>query len=217
MSYIVGFTGQSGVGKTTQARRLHIDDGALHLSFATPLRAYVYLKYGFDLTRAGDKEYEHFPLGQWGHNIQELLVKESARVLSEVHPLTWVTLVNQLRLWYWDGQEPIVFSDVRQPHELNYVVGLGGEVVRLTRDTTARSVQPLDNLLTGYNLPTFHLVDDNTTYTPTRRVDGRHPLVLPRWSYIVSLLLRNEVYAEGYMDACDTLLHQLNIITLPRD
>jgi adenylate kinase family enzyme len=145
---LIAFTGLSGAGKDYQAQKLQEHFGFKHLKFAMGLRGLVYSQLGIHGILTKEQEISS--------GIQDLLVSESRKVLSE-DPLLWVDILDTV--WWLKvthSTDRWVISDLRQPHELEYVRNFGGSIYRVTRESQAPE-QPLDRLLDSYELPAWDL------------------------------------------------------------
>lgn len=149
--YLIGLTGVSGVGKTTLAKHIALEEGFVHCSFSLPLRALVYHMYRLDITKWGDKTYEHTTLtrgeGQ-GATPQQLLIREGWWCRAH-DPWVFVRYVAELVRDYRVQDYPgMVFDDARQANEALFIRNLGGTVMELRRPNIERAPQALDDNLT---------------------------------------------------------------------
>ena len=145
---LIAFTGLSGAGKDYQAQKLQEHFGFKHLKFAMGLRGLVYSQLGILEILTKEQEIST--------GIQDLLISESRRVLSE-DPLLWVDILDAV--WWFKvthSTDRWVISDLRQPHELEYIRNYGGSIYRVTRESQTPE-QPLDRLLDSYEIPEWDL------------------------------------------------------------
>ena len=153
---LIAFTGLSGAGKDYQAQKLQEHFGFKHLKFAMGLRGLVYSQLGIHEILTKEQEISS--------GIQDLLISESRRVLSE-YPLLWVDILETI-WWYkvTSNTDRWVISDLRQPHEFEYVRNYGGSIYRVTRESQVPE-QPLDRLLDSYEIPEW----DFEKYYPAKK------------------------------------------------
>jgi hypothetical protein len=153
---LIAFTGLSGAGKDYQAQRLQENFGFKHLKFAMGLRGLVYSQSGIREILPKEQEISS--------GVQDLLISESRRVLSH-DPLLWVDILDTV-WWYKvsNSTDRWVISDLRQPHELEYVQRYGGSIYRVTRESQAPE-QPLDRLLDSYEIQEWNF----EKYYPTKK------------------------------------------------
>jgi hypothetical protein len=145
---LIAFTGLSGAGKDYQAQKLQEHFGFKHLKFAMGLRGLVYSQLGIHGILTKEQEISS--------GIQDLLISESRKVLRD-DPQLWVDILETI--WWYKVSASIdrwVISDLRQPHELEYVRNYGGSVYRVTRESQVPE-QPLDRLLDSYEIPEWDL------------------------------------------------------------
>lgn len=145
---IIGLTGPSGVGKDTLANHL-VSQGAVHLKYANPLRAMVYVLYDLDHLRIGDKQYEEEA------GVTDMLI--AFNVLYKTYDPDLMVKGLQYITSIIPSDSDVVVSDVRQPNELDYIQLMGGRVYRLHREQPARAPRPLDHLLDRCTLPVLDL------------------------------------------------------------
>lgn len=162
MTIILGFHGKAGCGKSTAAKYLSKYHGFHVLSFATPIKASLFIMFaplGLTSEHLTDPELKEkvIPaLGKSPRQLMQLLGTEFGRDL--VHPDIWVKIMqSRIDEAVSKGHTKIVIDDVRLPNEAAKLVRRIGTIVHLKRpdakSVNAHSseagleIQPEDSLI----------------------------------------------------------------------
>lgn len=207
--------GPSGSGKDWIAQSL-VNQGWLHLKFAALLRGIVYIKYGLDPAKIGDKDYElNYAIPWLSWSPQELLLRVGADA-RDFHPdiFVWGALYLGIKHGVSPNCPGIVISDCRQPNEAAILRALGFQGGKLTGRST-RPEQPLDRLLhdgeftlTGEILVKLYRLRDRPN--PLSAQEGQYGMIMRNW---IEAKVACSVNPEAFQLAQDYIT-QINTPTL---
>ena len=134
---LIGLIGRAGAGKTTVANHLEADWHFEQVALADPIVAMIHALYaeaGVDGAWAVERALKDQPPPQIGASYRRLaqtLGTDWGRHL--VHPDLWINIAaHKVRVAHLH-QAHVVVSDVRFPNEAQWVLDMGGQLVRITR------------------------------------------------------------------------------------
>ncbi len=135
---LIGLVGVAGAGKTTVAQHLAGEWGFDHVAFAAPLQAMVSALA--DVAGVPDRylvlrELKEAPMPVLGASyrlLMQTLGTEWGRQL--ISPDLWVRIAAEAVAEARRQQSHVVISDVRFANEAEWILGLGGRLVLITRN-----------------------------------------------------------------------------------
>lgn len=147
---LLGLAGKSMAGKDTFALPLIQSHGWSHLKFADPLKDMIR-----SLLRSAGVFYDEIEEMVEGNNKETpspIFFGKSARFAMQtlgtdwrdmIHPDLWTNILEtRLRNMEHANVPGVVITDVRFPHEVNFIHRLGGYVVRLNRVEGNKNITP---------------------------------------------------------------------------
>ncbi len=166
---IIGFGYRAGSGKDTACAHLATNFRATtQLAFADPLKKAAQQIFGFSHAQVfGDLKEVVDPF--WGFTPRFALQKMGTEAMKGVFgPGLWVESMRR----HMDkaahlGTKHFVFSDVRFPAEADWILGLGGVLVRLDRNNSGAGTHASETAMDDY--PHWDYVWDNNGTLPELR------------------------------------------------
>lgn len=132
---LVAITGKAGAGKDTAAEALIRGLGFSPTAFAEPLKESCMFKFGLShddvFTQEGKKRF----VPEWNKTVGEILQKEGTEATKSFWgPDFWVRRWDMTRKSFIEaGQPDLVITDCRFDEEAEFIIALGGIVIRITR------------------------------------------------------------------------------------
>lgn len=140
---LIGVTGRARAGKSTVARYLAAEHKFHEGAFAKRLKATVAIKFNLKPEETNEANYEKV-IERWGMTFRQMLQLEGTEggwQLYDPHlspgPSLWVRHMQVA--WDYIKSEPeefggLVISDVRFPHEVEWLTEEGGLLIRVVRE-----------------------------------------------------------------------------------
>jgi hypothetical protein len=162
---IVALSGKKGAGKSTVARYLHRRlEGSQIIAFAEPLKRIAVELFGAESIQVNGNEDQKNTVAHCGLTGRETMQRLGA-ALRDIWPACWIHAWKSAveSAWAEHGMVPVIVPDLRYMNELCQVLGMGGIVIRLTRDPYPADQHPSETDLDRCDLFTATIANSAMT------------------------------------------------------